>query len=521
MANAFSFTGAFSAATLSVPGVYVNVRPLAGVIAPAIFGRVGVVGVASWGPKNVPTIIGNTSQLAMFGNPTVRAFDAVTAATVILQIQQYAGSGANLMISRVTDGTDAAATGTLGGATGLTLTSKYTGTGGNGTLVNISAGSTTGTWKIIVQRTGFPAEIFDNIGLGLTGNALWLAIRDIINAGNTQSRGPSDLVVASAGVSTTAPSAGSVSLTGGTDGASTVVASGLVGLDTTGARTGVYAYRNTGCTDLVIADFSDVTQEANLQTFASSEGLLIHTSGPLGESVSTAQTSKATQGTDNPFLKRYLGDWIYWVDNLNGGQRLIAPATFGAAVMSTMRPEQSGLNKQIPSIVATQRSRTGVPYGNDELAILVSSGIEVIANPIPRGSMFGFNIGLTSTSDGSRKTDNWPRLTSFIVRSLLGPGALGTMIGEEITDDFFRVGYDMLDVFLAGMQSAGTIEKYQIVFDRTNNPQAQTASGTVIAEVKIRYLGIASVFLVNLQSGATVVVPDTSNIAVVAAALAA
>jgi hypothetical protein len=54
MANAFSFTGAFSAATLSVPGAYINVRPLAGVIAPAIFGRVGVVGVASWGPKVTP-----------------------------------------------------------------------------------------------------------------------------------------------------------------------------------------------------------------------------------------------------------------------------------------------------------------------------------------------------------------------------------------------------------------------------------------------------------------------------------
>lgn len=521
MPNAVSFSGSFNAATLQVPGLYLNVTKTPGVISPSIFGRVGVLGVASWGPKNVPTLIGDSSQLALFGDPAVRSYDAVTAATVILQLQEAAGSGANLMISRVTDGTDVAASGTIGTSSGLTVTSLYTGTGGNTISAVLAAGSITGTWKVIIQKGGFPAEIFDNIGLGLTGNAVWVALANAINNGNSLVRSPSRIAVASAGNATTAPSATTVTLSGGTDGATTITSTVLVGSDTSGARTGVYAYRNAGCTDVVIADFSDATQEPTLQAFAVSEGVLIHTSGPPSESVTAAQTSKNTQGTDSPFLKRYLGDWISWADNFNGVQRLLAPATFGAALMSTLQPQQSGLNKAIQNIVATQRSRTGVPYANDELAVLVTSGIEVIANPIPRGSRFGFNIGRTTTSDASRNTDNWPRLTSYIARSLLGSGALGSLIGEEITDDFFREGFDLLDTFLSGLQRTGLIEDKKVTFDRNNNPQSQTGAGVVIAQVLIRYFGIAAIFLVNMTSGATVVIPANANVAEAAAALAA
>lgn len=524
MANVISYSGAFNPSTLQVPGVFLNILPITSVVSPATFGLIGIVGVASWGPKNVPTIIGNATQYAIFGNPVVRANDLVTAATVILQLQQNSGAGANLMLSRVTDGTDTAAFGNIGGATALVLTSIYTGTGGNITAVALAAGSnsTVGvpTWKVTVQVPGFPVEVFDNIGAGLTANPLWKAIAAAINNGNSIYRNASQLVVASAGVSVAAVAAGSVTLASGTDGTTTITSAVLVGTDTAGSRTGVYAFRNSSASDLLVADLFDTTQEPTLQGFAQSEGILVHANGPAGETPSAAQTALSTQGTNSPFLKRYCGDWIYWVDNFNGGQRLLGPATFGAALMSTMQPQQSGLNKQISNVVATQRSRSGTPYGNDELAILVAAGCEVIANPIPAGSMFGFNTGRTTTSDGSRKTDNWPRLTSFIARSLVGPGALGTLIGQTITPDFFVSGYDLLDTYLRSLRSSATIQGYSIVFGPSNNPQSQTAIGLVVAQVLIRYFGIAQVFLVNMQTGATVVVPNNTNaIAVAAAAL--
>jgi uncharacterized membrane protein len=55
------------------------------------------------------------------------------------------------------------------------------------------------------------------------------------------------------------------------------------------------------------------------------------------------------------------------------------------------------------------------------------------------------------------------------------------------------------------------IQNYQIRFDRSNNPQSQTQTGLVVASVLIQFFGIAMVFLVNLQSGATVVIPASAS----------
>jgi hypothetical protein len=165
----------------------------------------------------------------------------------------------------------------------------------------------------------------------------------------------------------------------------------------------------------------------------------------------------------------------------------------------------------VPLVVSTQRSRSGNPYANIDLSTLTSAGIDAITNPIPRGSMFGERIGRNASSDATRNTDNWARLTSFIARSLAGPGALGPAIGQVITDDFFDTWYAVLDNYLGGLKFATpepVIQDYQIRFSRANNPQVQTAQGLVVAEVLVQYLGIAQVFLVNIQSGATVVIPQ-------------
>ena len=78
MASNISYTGAFSASTLIVPGVYLNVLPSGqSVIGPATFDLLGIVGVASWGPVGQAFTLGNSGQLPLFGNPTVRQYDLV------------------------------------------------------------------------------------------------------------------------------------------------------------------------------------------------------------------------------------------------------------------------------------------------------------------------------------------------------------------------------------------------------------------------------------------------------------
>lgn len=666
-----SYTGAFSAATLNVPGVYLNVKPSGqGVIGPATFDLLGIVGVANWGPVGVATLLGSSGQLPLFGNLINRSSDLVTHATIALQVQQAAGIGSTLVLCRATDGTDAAASAVIQ-SNCLTLTSKYTGTRGNQTAWNIDRGSAANTYKLTLQLQGFVPEIYDNISQGVTaatvtagtgatavpalmfsapnaagggvqasgnislkvvgtptpgtpgtgflagdhitlangvvlqvatvssgvivtlhpitdagsnagslsgaGTAVptnpvpmvstdsvsgggsptfnlawglgtvsnlfggsgynsatatlgagagsgsvaaavgyWTNMANAVNQGNSPLRGASNICISTAGAGNTTPALASGILSGGQDGATGVTSAMLVGVDTAGARTGVYAFRNQGLSDCIIADLSDASQEPNLIAFGQSEGVEMHTSGPPGETPTAGATAKNSAGSDNPWLRRWLGDWTYWTDNLNGTLRLIAPATFGAAMMSTLQPQESGLNKQVVGVQSTQRSRSGNPYGNDELGTLVNAGIDVITNPIPRGFQFGCAVGLNASSDKGRNSDVWPRLTSFLARSLTGPGALGTLIGEDITPDFWRHGYDLLDSFLSGLVRFGTIEAYNIEFSPRNNPPSQTAQGLVVAEVLIRYLGIARIFLVNMQSGQTVVVPATNTAAIAA-----
>src|SRR5665213_289201 len=102
MTGPISFNGAFSSALLDVPDAYINVMPPnAAAIQPAPFGGVGIEGLASWGPVDVPTMWSPNSLL--FGVPKVRANDTMTAAYIVAQAQQAAGLGANILISRRTD----------------------------------------------------------------------------------------------------------------------------------------------------------------------------------------------------------------------------------------------------------------------------------------------------------------------------------------------------------------------------------------------------------------------------------
>src|SRR6185436_2222140 len=110
--------------------------------------------------------------------------------------------------------------------------------------VTLSAGSQAGTWKVVVSLPGVQPETFDNIGLGLTANALWVAIAAAINNGIANFTA-SNIIIATAGASTAAPVAGTTSLTGGNDGVGTITSTVLLGVDTT-PRKGMYGLRSTG-----------------------------------------------------------------------------------------------------------------------------------------------------------------------------------------------------------------------------------------------------------------------------------
>lgn len=191
-------SGSINTTALTVPDLYVQIVPptnnfLNGVPSNVI----GVVGTATWGPVNSPTIVGNLAQYAQnFGSIQTNKYDMGTpVAVATLQ------NANNLRCVRVTDGTDAAATASVldgSSVTGITLTAYYTGTTGNTVVATVAQGSSytsgTPTYKLTLAIPGGVPEIFDNIGG--TGATFWANLANAVNLGQSGIRGPSQLCIA-------------------------------------------------------------------------------------------------------------------------------------------------------------------------------------------------------------------------------------------------------------------------------------------------------------------------------------
>lgn len=207
--------GSINAAALVVPDTaVVLLNPDVSLVNGQPTNVFGIVGSASWGPVDSPEVAADyAGYAAMFGPIKNRKYDMGTIlATAVRQ------GATNFRCVRVTDGNDLAASVTVQ-VNCLTLTSKYTGSLANGDQAVIGAGSRNGTWRISIVRAGARSEVFDNIGEGLSGAALWQAMADAINNGAGALRGPSGLVVATVGGGAAAPVAATHTLSGGADGA--------------------------------------------------------------------------------------------------------------------------------------------------------------------------------------------------------------------------------------------------------------------------------------------------------------
>ena len=274
--------GSLNTAALSAPDLYVQIVPpktryINGIPTDIL----GIVGIASWGPVNSPFLIGSAVDMQQkVGQPQVRKYDLATACAVSIQL-----GASNIRGVRVTDGTDVAASIALKDtngtpATGATLTAYYTGTLGNNLQAAISTGTAQNTFKLTVSMPGLNPEVFDNIAG--TGATFWQNLVAAVNNGQSGIRGPSQLVVASIGVGTAAPNVVTVyALTGGTDGATTLTDSVIIGQD--GAtRKGLYALRGTNAQVINLVDVTDSTQWPAMLTYGLSEGAYLPTQGPAG-----------------------------------------------------------------------------------------------------------------------------------------------------------------------------------------------------------------------------------------------
>jgi hypothetical protein len=500
--------GAINTTALIVPDLYVQIVPPQTLLLNGVPTDVlGVVGTASWGPVGEPTIIGSMGDYASsFGAVMPRKYDMGTQ--VAAAVQQGA---ANFLCVRATDGTDTAASLTVLG--GITFTALYSGSLGTQLSLTFSAGSAASTWRLTVALPGINPEVYDNI-TG-TGPSFWTNLASAVNNGNGVLRGPSQLVVATSLAGATTPLAGIFSFASGTpgsDGASNVTSTTLVGSDTL-PRLGMYALRSQGCAIALLADADDPTQWSVQTEFGLSESVYMILTGPAGDNIANAVTTKAEAGVDSYAAKLMFGDWVYWSDQANALIRLISPQGFVAGRLANLSPEQSSLNKPLYGVIGTQKSGqpgggTATTYATADLSALLSAGIDVIANPQPGGTYWGVRGGHNSSSNAATNGDNYTRLTNYIASTLAS--GMGVYVGQLVNASLFQNIRSTLLAFLNGLLSQGMLGSttsalpFAVVCDTSNNPASRTGLGYVQADVQVQYQAINEKFIVNVQGGQTV-----------------
>jgi hypothetical protein len=500
--------GALNTTALIVPDLYVQIVPPQSLLLNGVpTDTLGVVGTASWGPVGEPVIIGNMSgYAAAFGPVMARKYDMGTA--VAAAVQQGA---ANFRCVRVTDGSDSAASLSMLGA--ITFTALYTGSLGNQLTLTLSPGSAANSWRLAVALPGLSPEVFDNI-TG-TGAVFWSNLAHAVNNGNGALRGPSQLVAATTLSASATPLAGTYPFsagTPGTDGAGAVTAATLVGSDTL-PRAGMYALRGQGCALAMLADADDATQWSVQAAFGLSEAVYMILTGPAGDTIANAVAVKAAAGIDTYAVKLMFGDWVYWYDQANALTRLVSPQGFVAGRLANLSPEQSSLNKPLYGVIGTQKSGqpgggTATAYAAADLSVLLSAGIDVIANPQPGGTYWGVRGGHNASSNAAVQGDNYTRLTNYIARTL--SAGMGQYVGQLVNATLFQNVRSTLLAFLNGLLGQGMLGStdgslpFAVVCDTSNNPSTRTGLGYVQADVQVQYQAINEKFIVNVQGGQTV-----------------
>lgn len=502
-----SQAGALNLAALTVPGVYVNIVPPN----PSFINGVptdieGVVGSATWGPVDSAVIVGGVS--AIFGPIQARLFDLQTA--VSLGVQQGAN---NFACVRVTDGTDTAAT-VIAQTSCITFTSKYTGSFGSQIVVTVSPGQKVGTFQATVAAPGLSTENYNNIGSGLSGNALWQAIASAINNGNSAIRGPSQIIVATAGAGTTAPASAAYTLAGGTDGATSITTSVMVGQNTR-PYSGMFALQNSGASVIVLADLTDETSFPTQIIYGLANGAYMVGATPSGDTIANAVSTKASTGVDSYAFKLQFGDWEYWLDTANNMTRLVSPQGSVGGKLTALSPQLPTLNAQLNGYVGTQKSILNQQYVFADLQQLIGAGIDVVANPSPGGPYFSNQFGVNSSSNPLINSDSYTRVTNFVALTL--NTGMGQFAGQLDDPTVQASAMGVIDQFLDTLEdediignAAGTTP-YSVALGQATNPGAALA--TLAINVQVDYLGVIAFLVINLQGGVAQPVQVTNVIA--------
>lgn len=504
---------------LTNPGVYIDEILPTAFVAGLPSNVEAMVGVGSWGPVNAVTTFSDPDSCP-YGPPQNRVYDIAKHVSVAYQ----QGGAINFRGVRVTDGTDVAATATVSGTGGGTFTARYTGTRGNQIFVTFQTAAQNGAYACIISFPGRTPERFDNIGG--TGAAFWTNLATAINGGTT-TRGRSNYVVFTASTMTAAPVVNTpIALSGGTDGASGVNTSTLIGTDVA-PRTGMFAMRglradSAGKPDtFALVDCTDTTSWAPMLSFAISEGMFAVTATAAGTSIASTIAARTSQGIDDTSIKIIAGDWpTVYIPGI--GNVLVSPTAVYQGLAGNLSPEQSPINKPLVAVVATQTSQTGVLTSDADEAAAQTGGIDFIGKSSALNQdFFSFMTGLNASSNTAANGDQYRRLTNYISRSLSGSATraiVGKLQSIRADDPTRSKASGVLNSFFADMKNPafgsdgyGLIDDFAVQCDERNNTPTTIARGFLFAFCAVRYLNVVRYFVIKLAGGGNVSITVTDT----------
>lgn len=446
----------------------------------------------------------------------------------VVSVYQPAALSPQATYTQTVTGTGATTTLTLstGAAVtaGLVLGGIWTGILGNSLTCTLATGSASNTTSVSIALPAIGvSELYPN----LPNATFFSALKNAIALGLSGVRGPSQIVkTVSYNPAVGAPTVGTYSFSGGTDGRAGITTANLLGSNTAVPPTGLYALQqvNPAVGIAWIVGTTDVTLPATLVSFGQSNGVEMLFPFPAGTSTATALTQVATLGQHDPSLT-YCKDWIYFYDSVNNVTRLVPPTAFIGGKAATL-PPQSGIgNEPVQLVLGTERNNpiTGnsQPYSVSEIGQLASAGVMFITNPIPAGAVFGTRHGQTTSLNPVTQGMEYWRMTSFLARSIgstMGQfvDALQSQQANDPLRNAVRLELNNFFTSLLGTNGqVGVIDAFTVVcsFNGASNATpgngvntpASIAAHYLYVLCRVTYLSTVRFFIVSLQGGSTVI----------------
>ena len=449
------------------PGVYIrefDFSQFVEAVGTTIF---GVVGTAQKGPMNTPWLITNEAQFVdLFGAPFVNSMAGYAAI-------EYLRRGTRCVFVRVGSSSKAKATFTIpdiAPAGTLKVDAVSEGTWANGVRVAISAGTVTGTFKLIVQDlNGFQVEAYDNLVQTPSTS---------VNYSETRINGISRYITVDQ-LLTTLPAVGAYTLAGGNNGTTGIADADYIGTITGNTRTGLQCLRNPESVQLNLIAVPGVSSGAVVTAMISiveaRNDSLALVDPPLGLTVQGVIDYHNGVGyTHAAFVSNKAAlywPWVQIYDQYNSVNVFVPPSCMAAQAIayndSVAEPWFAPAGVQRGHILDGLSLEYSPTQGERDQMYSGGNAINPIVN-FPRDGICIFGQRTLQRSASSLNRINVRRMLFFIEQAIASSARF--LMFDQTDAVLWKRFRDLVEPFLETVRSRRGLEQYQVICDAATNP---------------------------------------------------